>query len=90
MNWVWTSVVPILVLFPPFRGLIECKLADCVPPPPAMTTTWTAGEASCTRNGTTQQCMAVSDSNFPCPGCPNCSAPTPWAQVAAFNNSFVP
>jgi hypothetical protein len=46
-------------------------------------------EASCTRDGVQQQCMAVSDSDYPCPGCPNCSSPSPWAQVRAFNNTFV-
>ena len=45
-------------------------------------------EATCTRGGAHQQCMAVSDS-APCPGCPNCSHTTPWAGVISRNNSVV-
>jgi hypothetical protein len=41
-----------------------------------------------TRRDTHQQCMMVSDT-APCPGCPNCSLATPWADVVAENNTVV-
>lgn len=44
-------------------------------------------EATCTRGAAHPQCMHVSDT-APCPGCPNCSQPTPWASVTAWNNSI--
>ena len=44
-------------------------------------------EAICLRNKVKQQCMAVSDP--PCPTCPNCSVPTPWAQLMLLNNRSV-
>eukprot|EP01043_Picozoa_sp_COSAG02_P036273 COSAG02_NODE_2646_length_8338_cov_5.543634_2_plen_665_part_00 len=44
-------------------------------------------EAVCDRSDAHPQCMLVSDST-PCPGCPNCSEATPWADVEARNNSI--
>lgn len=43
-------------------------------------------EAVCTRGDAHPQCMLVSDTT-PCPGCPNCSQATPWADVRSWNNS---
>ena len=45
-------------------------------------------EAECIRNRVKQQCMAVNDP--PCPTCPNCSAPTLWAQLTLLNNRWAP
>jgi hypothetical protein len=46
-------------------------------------------ESHVTRAGVKRSCMDVSDTPMPCVACPNCTSPSPWAQVTVGNNTIV-
>jgi hypothetical protein len=47
-------------------------------------------EAHVIRGGQLVQCMDIMTGAMPCPACPDCSSPTPWASATLRNNTVRP